>query len=526
MENSFSITPTFLQNGGGPGSLSDGAVTAKLRIANFGSATNYANAGWNQLVNENNIDPVSKQKLDPKNGVDGVINFECKNGATGLNICDTVKNDKIQGRSDLHQCLQAELRQTDPKGNVVFGAASAYTNMFYEHLSESVQYPEISVAGLQAILGNSNNRDVYLRVVKRNLPLPGTTKITPDVKGLSALRAQVDPSYYDPSVTCDQDPADRCMKNANGAGTCMHPAVVLASAIYCQSELNPVNMGAQGWWCPIYPAEACTIPAGGGVDSNVSSLTMGQKARDEFPNIEVFPYVATGKIITINGVQKKQLVPIPSFGIFYTHDLPFYGFLSSLVEEYQENGQTKVRELKKIKDDLFMITVPNEKFTRLRMTVSTQDSEPSTLFQIVGTATPLPLGLGNMTMTGTARTRSIDLSKASVTIESLLKSGTTELVANLGAPLALTRNAGATASSATFSGSRWFGPSVTMQVVKLPLIGQVITMQVIGASVNLPTTCPLSIGLANLKTAFTITDNAGAVSVSGTDQWGCVPAKC
>ncbi len=132
--------------------------------------------------------------------------------------------------------------------------------------------------------------------------------------------------------------------------------------------------------------------------------------------------------------------------------------------------------------------------------------------------------LGNATFTGVASTPTIDLSKSTITVQKLLNASGVELVSNLGAPVTLTRQPGALPGLATFVKTGL--PTITMQVVTLPLIGQTVTIQVTGANVNYPSTCPFGLGAASLTTQFTISGGtASPVLIQGTDGWVCVPGQ-
>jgi hypothetical protein len=130
-----------------------------------------------------------------------------------------------------------------------------------------------------------------------------------------------------------------------------------------------------------------------------------------------------------------------------------------------------------------------------------------------------------MTLTAVSNTANlIDLSKAQMKLMSLLKEGSKERVTNLTNPTTLTRQPGATTSAATFIASGFGKPTIIVNVVNLPILGQTIQITVTGASVQQPASCPLFFGVSNLTTEFTLTDGTTApIAIRGTDQWTCVP---
>jgi hypothetical protein len=510
--NKWEITPS---NGAMAGT---GVVAADLFVANWGTVVAGVDAGWTRMFN---------QSVAPVNDATGKITYSCQNpDKQGLNICGIVPEANIINKPDgFHQCLQVQLRQVSTANPVKFDNASAFTNMLFEHLSAEENVAEISVKGLQQLLGNTNSRDVYLHVVRRNLPIAGPTKMTLKESQLNALRAQVDPSYTQPANEgCAK--GDRCFANGE-TGSCLSPAIADGEGgFYCNAEADPVSIGLLGQWCPASPSRNCVLPAGGGYDPNSSALTPGEKLRSVLANYEIYPYYDSGQKVIVAGRSVPRLVPMPSFGSYFTHDGDFYGFLNTIIEEFGSQTSPQRRNLTEIvPDTFFRITIPNEGVGRLRIRTETQDTVPPSFFQIVGTATPLGFGLGNATFTGIARTRAVDLSRGTVTMQKLLEESGKELVTNFKTNITLTRQSGATRNAAAFSYARFGEPTITMQVLNLPLIGQTVTIQVVGASIKQPASCPLFVGNTTLSTQFTLNDGGTAVSVRSAEPWWCVPGQ-
>ncbi|MFT3925169.1 MAG: hypothetical protein QM778_21715 [Myxococcales bacterium] len=492
-----------------------------FRIANWGAVA--TKAGWNELPNS--------PKVNTTVAAPATVVLDCPNDGgdpadkSKWNICGKVQSPNIQVGVN-HQCVQVSVDSVDSLRPVPFTNTSAFRNMFYRTMSEVDEVAEVSVKGLNAILGDAPaTREVYLHVVKRQLTDVGTpTRV--DVNGLLALRDQADPFYSNPAVSCSVSGA-ACVDIGTG-GTCLNP--LTDDGLCGEGEVLFPGGALFGDWCIPLQAEPCAVPAAGGYDRTKTSMTPGQKLRSAFPNYEVYPYYDSGRVRTINGKKTAILIPMPSFGLYLTHEGDFFGYNSDIEEETAPASGTtpaKTKPITRVGPDFYKISVPSEGSTRLHVKLSTQDTLPDPFYQIVGTATPLPLGLGNVTITGIARTANLDLSKANVVVKKILSEGGKDLVAGVGTGITLTRNAGATPGLATFSkAATLFGnPAVTMQAVNLPLIGQTIAMQVVGASVGVPASCPLSIGFATLKTEFTITSGTQSFTAYGNDSWGCLPGQ-
>jgi hypothetical protein len=488
--------------------LVNGNVVADLFIANWGTAVAEGSGSWTAV--QRNVANVG-----------ATLSFSCNNATgTALNICGVVGESQILGRTDMHQCMQAQLRKAQPTTSVNFTNPSVWSNMYYDHFSEVNQLAEISVKGLQAKLRNSNARDVYFHVVRRNMPYPGVASFSKNTSQLNALRAQIDPSFSLPAAQGCSTRGSICIPQGTQSGICAVPAGI-GEGYFCTNNATPQPYDG-GYWCAT-AGDVCVPQAGGGYNTQKTSLTPAAKLRAEFINYEVYPYVDTGRRRTKNGVTTKVMLQMPSFGTYFTHDGAVFGFLQGIMEEYGSPTSPSTRPVKVVGPDLYMITIPNEQNARLKIHSQTQDTPAETFSQVVGTATPVGFLLGNATFTGLARTRPLDLRNGTVTISRLLNENGRELVSGLSGPITLTRDAGALRGAATFS--RVGFPTITMQVFTLPLIGQAVAIQVSLADVAQPASCPLLLGLTRLKTTFTINDGGSPVVVDGSDDWLCVPGQ-
>lgn len=499
--------------------LAEGDIEATFSMSNWGSTGTPAE--WKPLFSDSRT-----AVLNTVGGNDLVANpikLDCGNVGSPA-VC----NQSIQieptdpDEKGFHQCLLAGLKSTAQSINkVTFETPAAYTNTRFGEASEIVMPAEINLKGLVNAVPAAANGDVYLHVVASNMPAFGPNKIPAmNVASLEALRAQIDTPFGKLKKACVH-PEDQCIPLDGSAGLCSSPCGFDNS---CPPNTQRTTVANRGCFCipeleEFEQSDVCTftgVPQNGGYNPTKSSLTGEQRLTAEYPTYEIIPYYDSGKTVTVNGKAVRRLIPMPTFGVHAWHDGDYYGWTHTLLD-------ASGNKLPEVFPNVFKLTVNAATgLARMKVRLTAESSQPAdTLYEIAGTATPLGLALGNATVTGVSQTRTLDLSKSSVTVTKILDNNGKELVSGVGAGLALTRQAGALPGVATFKRSGF--PTINLQVVDLPFLGQIITMQVTAASVANPASCPLLFGTAPIKTSIRITDPQGTVTIEGTDTWSCVP---
>lgn len=515
--NHFTVAPE------GAETLLTGIMEAQFRMSDWGSIAD-EEAGWI------NIGGPQQAEGQPGDADAGLFKYDCQNAGAAPNVCNVVFNVGVGEASWFHQCLQVALRPTTGNEHEVsFTNATSYRNTRFQELSDLDEVATINVQGLQAKLGNQNDRDVYLHVVTTNMPAAGPDILPAmDLPALSALRQQV-AGGSTAMGTC-ADTGSACVDLNAGVSVCGHECEVTSGETTC-GRLETKHQTKTGCFCLPYdvvtvgPAEyeyeyeecGATPPAGGGVNFDVSSLDGPQKLAAEFPTYMVYPYYDSGKTETIDGVDYPRLVAMPSFGFHVYHEGDYYGFLHGLANE---DGSA----LDEVAPNYFRITVPNESKARLRVLISAEERPHYAPFsEVAGFGRTWGWGMGRVQLTGvSAADTVVDLSAATVTLTSVLKDGATELVSNMPAPVVLTPTSSSTASSAMFvsSGS---SPKMVVTVLSLPVIGYVTSIAVSSANVGRPASCGW-FGSATLTTEFSIDNGDGSkFAVRGDDQWTCTP---
>jgi hypothetical protein len=519
-ENTLNFTPDMTTWWGSRTTIAADWIRATFKLSNWGSVADPAQ--WKMIKEFRNAS--ISNPLAPV-----LANFpmstSCPNTlpvgvpAGTKNVCgktDFNFKDQVDATNQyFHQCMLVELRATPEGtvGGVRFQKAADYINTAFSEASVVDRFAQINIKGAVTPAAGQK-RDVYLHVDARNMPSHTDTAVPLlDVAGLKSLRGQIDEGYSVPGTTCPF--YQQCYVQQGTAGKCANPFVQTDSEFSCET----VTINGKPYCKPAANAPACSRPAGGGFNRTTSSHTGAQKLIAEFPTVMVYPYMDSGKTQVVGGVSKKRMVPMPSFGIHAWHEGTYYGWTHVLTDS---NGVP----LPEVAPNVYKIavdTVSGLATVGVHMEAHTT-KRVDNLFEIVGTATPLGFALGNATITGVAATRTLDLSKSTVVIQKLLNNAGKELVTSMTGPITLTRNAGSTKTSASYSSLGF--PSITMQVNTVPFIGQVTTIQVFLADVQAPASCGLLFGTAPITTQFSIADGLGSPAiVKGTDTWTCVPGQ-
>jgi hypothetical protein len=221
--------------------------------------------------------------------------------------------------AESHQCVLVELRAA-PGQTAIFTKASAYRNMDFVDLSELRRRATISVKGLQAVLGNTLERDVYLYVKTTNMPVHGD-----------------DPLWL---------PAGKMFEERrNAEAPPINPSRIdLRRA--AAAHANPPNPPADGQHGDKPEAEP--------------HWSAHQALSEVWPTYEVFAYYDTGKTYeSDDGGPVKWLRSMYPWGFFLAHDGPLYGF-SHVIEGIEG------AKLEPIAENLYLVRIANEGSVRVQ----------------------------------------------------------------------------------------------------------------------------------------------------------------
>ncbi len=510
-----------------PTIINDGELITSFWMSNWGTVARASE--WKPLgeaVYDVPVDPVTLDPIYPDNDLDvNPMNLTCAAETSDQEVCG--QTFTTTGSPGFHQCLLASLRANSQAAEekMSFQKASAYINTRFEEASLIDTVAEINVRGLLDNDPSKPSRDVYLHVVRTNMPPAGEDAVTDDVSALEATRSQCDRDFSEKTDGCSH-PTDVCLP-LDGPEVSGCVSYCIGDGEECPPGRMPIQYVEETCICipenTIEDMEWCTfeaLPQDGGYNSNDTALDCGEVLTAQYPTVEVFPYYDSGRTAQVNGETIQILVPMPSFGIHAWHEGTFYGWLTDIVEE--SGGNVDVV----IPDSLYKISVDKaEGIKRIRVLVSAETSPHyAPLTEIAGSAVVLSFRLGSVFLTGVTNTSvPIDFSKSELTLRNLLLEGTTERVTNLNGPVTLSRLPGATPFVANFVGGGSGRPTFEVTVTDLPLIGQLIQINAVGASVTKPKACPFFFGRAMLQTEFSLGDGTNEIAVRGEDQWSCAP---
>ena len=330
--NTFFARPT--NHLGSGTSVSPGQITARFRIANWGSNP----LGWEVGVDDNVIwsdvctTTPEGTGCTPSNGIVSNLGAGIPDGTTAHG--DPAANDielswtptptqrgRFQGEGGtalLHQCMLVVLSSLAATP-IRFVNDSVRTNMNFAHTSKFKDTAEISLKGLPAIA--PDGRDVYVWVEALNMP--------PVVK-----RGQI------PGRLRTVPPG-----NPNFAGA---------------ANRQPAAGEAQ--YIPVPDSAKLQ-------QLLISGETTFAGVLEVIPTYIVHVYHDTGRTLKFGGVERPILAPQGAFGYFVQHDGSVNGWKHDLVGD----GFT----LEKIAENFYRITkMPNGGFVRVNVNIEALGSAP------------------------------------------------------------------------------------------------------------------------------------------------------
>lgn len=334
--NVFSAQPNY-----GAVPIFDNLLQAEFRIANWGSIAD-PNAGWALIPGANAV---------PNQGTAGLIEFTCPPNTPTQTCGMPVPAQK-------HQCVQVRLNY-GPGANqdiAPIATAAAYRNMDFVPLSSHERVAEISVRGLNAILGDTQDREVYLYVYPRNLPGHGEKQhfLATDAMAETKRRIFVPPK---PPVQVKDPKAAHELIQGKRRLTAVRPQLGAARP-------NPTHV-------PQKPLQdSVRDPSLGARQPSLVHPELALKK--VWPHYEVRPYYHTGKTVTEDGKEYRALVAMYPFTLYYSHEGPLFGFSHQL----ELVGGGRLEELQAPSDTqpgLYKLTIPNEGVARLRTSVEAHE---------------------------------------------------------------------------------------------------------------------------------------------------------
>jgi hypothetical protein len=265
-------------------SIPDGAITAKFRIANWGSA-GFNSPEWLQTCTS-----TTGSTTIPSGSP-----FDLSCVWSGFDSCPYKPTGDPcgaeAGTKDPHQCVLVDLGL--PSGSVdhfFFSPQSVFQNMNFDVNSKLVRNATIDIQGLGPAPAGGTTRDVYLYVHTSNMP------------------ARIEPQPAPPPAT-----------NDNGQDKGRGKPIVIAPA---RERFPFLELPATG---PIGTKDSARIQAA----VQAGKLTFAQ-VEQLMPTYIVYVWTDSGKKVKTAAGPQKILQAQPSFGLFLAHDGDLAGWTHQL----------------------------------------------------------------------------------------------------------------------------------------------------------------------------------------------------
>jgi hypothetical protein len=355
------ITNTFravLQNIPNPYGFTNHAVRAKFRFADWGSTvSNWKVAPWKDIpgypagiFTDLTLPSNFTWSFTPGAGGFGeaIVQYTCE-VQPGDGYCPKLSNSD----NEKHQCMLVELGAAPEVQTLQFQTAAVYRNMEFQGLSSLERKARIDVKGLQQLLGQAGDRDVYLHVQTLNMPPHGKEPVFLPTESMARARRYAE---HPPALLGQPPPKDKKEVVGRVAEPTKAPATKAPAPLDKAAPSAPVAKPEENQPAPLQPGRP--VPGQRFPNPQVSVfdvpvMTPSQALESVYPTYKVYSYVDTGKTSTINGQVYKEVDPMVPFGYYLEHDGPLFGF-SHALEGVGGLVVTRVAE------NLYKIRVANE----------------------------------------------------------------------------------------------------------------------------------------------------------------------
>ncbi len=285
-----------------------------------------------------------------------------------LNLADPAS---VAPAEVVNQALLATLfldPNTNHSGTLRIKRGAAYMNMIPLGLSESKKKATISLRGTPPPRdAKVKQRDVYLRVVRRNMPAHGDALIAPPLQEAQRIARflkapgpspfQLLPDEGDPEPTDDVPPV-------KGAAAQQKPTTP-PSANYGKPR-KPGDVVAPNPNEPVKRQEPAGTTLPYPLPFEYSSATTHELISRSLPVYEVHSYYETGETVPDGrGKRRKALRALAPFGYVLHHDTPFYGF----TDRIKGVGSA----LSEVQPGLYKVSVPVDGSVQIETTIRAEE---------------------------------------------------------------------------------------------------------------------------------------------------------
>jgi hypothetical protein len=311
------------------GNLFNDAVTARFRIANWGSV-GFASPEWRETC----ASTTAGGSITPGNP------FDLRCTWSGFDSCPyRPAGDPCgpqAGTKDSHQCILVDLANTTGTLNtLVFAPQSVFRNMDFDVNSVLTREAMIDTRGIAPMANGALRRDLYLRVQTRNLPARA-----PRLPPIGAPGTAAPPPT---SVAVPVPPANE-------------DAIRVREIAALRARFRELQLPSQG---TIDLKSSLRIQ-----QALLEGKITLEHVEQLMPTYTVFVWHDTGRTIETEQGPVKVMEPQPSFGLFLAHDGDLEGW------EHRFEGAEQVAE------NLYKITAAQDGVTKVTATIAPKGELP------------------------------------------------------------------------------------------------------------------------------------------------------
>lgn len=356
-------------------------VRARFRISDWGSSTDTREFGtWQDIwAREDGSRPnpltVDQTVLDgdgrwhfTANESRVVIDFECVRGSDPY--CP-----RLQSGNHDAQAFLVELARGTASGQTV-KTAWAVRNMRYKDLSVADEQAAISVAGLEDVFKNKDAREVYLQVIARNLPAHDSKPKWLETKAMQFAKETARETFVfeQHSPIPDLDPDYKKQRAKKQEDRAVSDFVATRAKLAVAQAKSVAALAVDN------------TPLVRGIEKHEAlAMTDDQLLDAVWPTYRIRPYYVKARERGPEGEERTLLVPMPSFGLRFTHDRDLYGFSYTLKDE-----NNKVMAPINGTSNWYKMTIPNEGRRNVRLGVVAEEEPKLSVEPPVPPVTPTP----------------------------------------------------------------------------------------------------------------------------------------
>jgi hypothetical protein len=373
----------------------DNIVRVELAVSDWGAMANDSTAPWTVIPGTEDGKMTSGSwtwAWNPSTGIpvggygSATIGFTC-DIQLGKTFCPSVTIPTGASPPGVsNQALLATLlpdRNHPNSKDLRFLRPSAILNVIYAGLSEFEQDATISLRGTPKPKDpKQTHRDVYLKVVRRNMPVYGNDRLNLPLDRMHGLMRFVrNPPHspfqapYEPvpqpggKLSSAPGAASRAA-DARAAARAAAPPAQAPKAPAPGVPVTPVKPQPQPQPAPqpapkahdLEPARELPYP----LPLAYSSATHHELMSRAWPVYEVHAFYDRGEALAANGKPQKRLQALAPFGYLLHHEGPFYGFTDAI-------AGIDGAKLTQVAPDLYRVSVPHDGKVRIKTTIRAEE---------------------------------------------------------------------------------------------------------------------------------------------------------